>query len=110
LGGVRLSQPECGKSMLEEFKDDASPVALFVELYCDVGPEHSVEKRVFRTTLNFWLEANGHHELADTSVSKKLRAINSRIETNGKNRVNGVLTPMFRGIQLNADGRALLGT
>ena len=102
-GGSRLDQPQCGKSLLDEFVSDSSPVATFVQDFCDIGADHTEPTAILRAVLNEWLVESGHNQLSDTSVTKKLRAINSRIEK-GRVRVDGRLTYVYKGICLNDSG------
>jgi hypothetical protein len=85
----------------------SEPISAFIENYCEVDPEYSEEKAIFRHALNLWLEQAGHKPMADSTISRQIRANNSRIDTDRKRRVDGKPKPIFVGIRLNADGRAL---
>jgi putative DNA primase/helicase len=106
--GGNLDQPVVGANLRGDFLDDSSPLGAFVETYCEISPEYTENKADFRMALNRWLQGSGHMEMADVTISKQLRGINSRIECDKKRRVNGKLTPTYAGIRLNADGRMLI--
>jgi putative DNA primase/helicase len=105
--GATLDQPAVGESIRADFIDDSSPISAFIENYCEVDPEYSEAKAIFRHALNLWLEQSGHKPMADSTISRQIRANNSRINTDRKRRVDGKPKPIFVGIRLNADGRAL---
>ena len=102
-----LAQPAVGKAMYEEFLADCSPIHTFLRDYCEVGPEHSEDKEQFRKTLNTWLVENGHNTLCATTVTKKLRAANTRIG-DGRLREGDKQVRVFTGVKLNPEGKLLL--
>jgi hypothetical protein len=106
--GEALAQPAVGAHYRADFLDDSIPLGCFVESFCEVGPEFTEKKAVFSHALNLWLEQSGHKAMVDITISKQLRAINSRIDTDRRSRFQGKLTPTFVGIGLSTDGRDLM--
>jgi putative DNA primase/helicase len=103
----RLDQPAVGKSMSEEFLADCSPIHTFLGDYCEVVPDCWEEKDRFRKALNSWLVENGHNSLSATTVTKKLRAANTRIE-DGRVREGDKQIRVFKGVKLTPEGRRLI--
>jgi putative DNA primase/helicase len=100
-------QPEAGESLKDDFDADSSPIATFQDECCEVGPGLRERKEVMRRCVNSYLAGKGHKPMSEAAITRKLRAVNSRIEP-CRAREAGQRAQFYSHVQINEDDRQAL--
>lgn len=82
----RIVQPEAGKKLIRELEELISPISLFLESECSLGPvdvqEFSIETKSLYQNWESWCEKNDvEHPGTIQSFCRKVKAIHPELET-----------------------------
>lgn len=90
-------QPESGEQILELLRARADALGTFLEEMCAINPSYDIEKDVFNTAFNEWLQDQGHYRMAAATIATQLYAHGF---SQSRPRRDGGRAQVYRGLTL----------
>jgi putative DNA primase/helicase len=99
----RFVQPESGEPLVKEMEEAASPVSVFLEERCNVGPSCSVKVEELFTDWQVWCKRKNRQAVGDESTfGRYLRAVIPKLHLT-KHHPGGQWFRVYHGVELKLE-------